>query len=525
MLALVALPALAQAQASGTRVSGSLQAISTGGGSASVLFSCTGEPTCVGRYSATRVDPHCPNPFYTFGAATLTGMDLSRPGPIQVVITLAAFQSDIIGCALSAPAGDATFALPGTWNGSSGSLAGAGNDTLTLAVQFTAQRTVPATTFPLTVSSNITPQTVSATAQVQYRAQDVGTTASVFVFLLAPRSLAHALQLVKDDGDCVLAQVSGGQLVAVTASSMQPALTGVLSAQGASLTLLNNVSTASVAGARVFVGYGPDAATMLSTGVSQIALTVPGANPCSASLARSPGSLSGLFWNPSESGWGIDFTQRGDNVFAAWYTYDTGGNPKWYVSTCAMNSASACSGTLYQVTGPRFFGQAFNPSAVAAAAAGTLQVAFTDNDHASMNYSVGSQTRIVSLERQPFPVGTNAPLIDHTDLWWNPAESGWGVALTQKFQVIFAAWYVYGDSGQPLWYVVPNCPVNAAGNGCTGTLYRTTGPAFGPTFNATAVQPFEAGTATLNFTDANNGTLNYTVNGVTGSKAITRQLF
>jgi hypothetical protein len=33
------------------------------------------------------------------------------------------------------------------------------------------------------------------------------------------------------------------------------------------------------------------------------------------------------------------------------------------------------------------------------------------------------------------------------------------------------------------------------------------------------------GSATLTFSDANNGTLSYTVNGVSGSKAITRQLF
>jgi hypothetical protein len=33
------------------------------------------------------------------------------------------------------------------------------------------------------------------------------------------------------------------------------------------------------------------------------------------------------------------------------------------------------------------------------------------------------------------------------------------------------------------------------------------------------------GTASITFSDGNNGTLAYTVNGVTGTKAITRQLF
>ena len=58
-----------------------------------------------------------------------------------------------------------------------------------------------------------------------------------------------------------------------------------------------------------------------------------------------------------------------------------------------------------------------------------------------------------------------------------------------------------------------------------GTLYRTTGPAFGTSFDPNAVQASPVGTASLNFTDGNNGTLTYTVNGVTGTKAITRQVF
>ena len=52
---------------------------------------------------------------------------------------------------------------------------------------------------------------------------------------------------------CVLAQVNAnGQLVAVSASTMQAYLTGVLTSQSQSLTLLNNVSTPNVAGATLF---------------------------------------------------------------------------------------------------------------------------------------------------------------------------------------------------------------------------------------------------------------------------------
>ena len=155
-----------------------------------------------------------------------------------------------------------------------------------------------------------------------------------------------------------------------------------------------------------------------------------------AATANTPAALSGLWWNANESGWGVHFTQRGSNVFAAWYTYDTSGNPKWYVSTCAMaggstGSTGTCSGTLYEVNGPTFFGTAFDPMRVNAVAAGNLQVNFQGTGSASMTYTgVAGQTRTVAITRQPLSAGA-APPVNYTDIWWNPNESGWGMAITQ----------------------------------------------------------------------------------------------
>jgi hypothetical protein len=242
-----------------------------------------------------------------------------------------------------------------------------------------------------------------------------------------------------------------------------------------------------------------------------------------------PGALSGLWWNANESGWGIDFTQRRNVVFAAWFTYDASGNPKWYVaSSCSMPSGTTgttgtCSGALYEVNGPTFFGTAFNPSLANVVTAGTIQVSFENAGAATMTYTVAGQTRTVAITRQPVGTGTTQPSVDYTDLWWNPDESGWGMAIAQQFSNIFLAWYLYDSAGKPTWYVASNCVVS--GSGCSGTLYRTMGPAFGPTFSPSQVQVFAAGTVSINFTDANNGTLSYTVNGATASKTITRQLF
>ena len=242
--------------------------------------------------------------------------------------------------------------------------------------------------------------------------------------------------------------------------------------------------------------------------------------------ANVPAALSGLWWNANESGWGIHFTQRGNNVFAAWYTYDTSGNPKWYVSTCAMpattGTSGTCNGTLYEVNGPTFFGGAFDPARVNAVNAGQLQVNFQNASAASMTYTgVAGQTRTVAITRQPLANGST-PGVNYTDIWWNSNESGWGMAITQQASTVFLAWYVYDSAAKPTW-LVATCTVS--GTSCSGDLLKTTGPNFGPTFDSTAVHATTVGTVSVNFTDGNNATLSYTVNGVSSSKTVTRQLF
>jgi hypothetical protein len=337
----------------------------------------------------------------------------------------------------------------------------------------------------------------------------------------------------KDDAPpdpCVLAQLNAnGQLVAANGGSLQAYTTGVLNAQGQSVTILNNVATPNVAGATFFVGYGTTSTSMLSGGLYEGAVTVPGSSSCSAALLsaaapKAPGAVSGLWWNASESGWGLHMTQRGGNIFAAWYTYDATGNPKWYVSTCSgfTGVTGTCTGTLYEVTGPDFFGGSFDPSLVNATNAGMLRVAFTSAEAASMTYTAAGQTRTVALTRQPLASGTIPPAVDYTDIWWSPSESGWGMAMAQQYGITFLAWYVYDPAGKPTWQVA-TCSMG--GSSCTGTLYRTTGPPFGPTFNPNAVQATAAGRITVTFTDANNAILSYTVGGVTATKNVTRQLF
>jgi hypothetical protein len=116
---------------------------------------------------------------------------------------------------------------------------------------------------------------------------------------------------------------------------------------------------------------------------------------------------------------------------------------------------------------------------------------------------------------------------NYQGLWWRaPAgsESGWGVNVTHQGETLFATWFTYDTDGSPMWLVMSAGQRTAAGV-YSGELYRTTGPAFSATPWAGTVGVTNVGNATFTFTDSNNGTFAYTVNGVSQAKAITRQSF
>jgi hypothetical protein len=116
--------------------------------------------------------------------------------------------------------------------------------------------------------------------------------------------------------------------------------------------------------------------------------------------------------------------------------------------------------------------------------------------------------------------------VDHTDLWFNPSESGWGVNFIQQNDVIFATLFVYGVGNVAQWFTASDMRPSPSGSQTTfsGQLFLTSGPYFGaPTFDPSAVTRTPVGTMTVNFTSLTTATLQYTVNGAQVTKTITRQ--
>ncbi len=266
--------------------------------------------------------------------------------------------------------------------------------------------------------------------------------------------------------------------------------------------------------------------------------------------------FEGLWWRSpagSESGWGVNITHQGDILFATWFTYDTNGNGMWLVMSDGVKTGNATfTGTLYRTTGPSFSATTFDPTQVKVTAVGNATFTFTDKDNGTFSYTVNGISQSKPITRQVFgsPVptctegGTPPATPNYQDLWWRaPAgsESGWGVNITQQGTVLFATWFTYDINGNGMWLVMSNgvqqmsAGVDSSGyfTGTpsalpifTGTLYQTTGPSFSATpWDPSQVKLTAVGNATFSFSDANNGTFAYTVNGVSQTKPITRQVF
>jgi hypothetical protein len=120
-----------------------------------------------------------------------------------------------------------------------------------------------------------------------------------------------------------------------------------------------------------------------------------------------------------------------------------------------------------------------------------------------------------------FAGAASAIVGDFSDLWWNAAESGWGMQLVRGGDATFATLYVYDAKERPLFYTAT---LSAADGTWRGTLYETTGPHFGAaSFDPGRVTVRSVGAMTFVPANSEMATLTYTVDGTSVTKSVTRQ--
>jgi hypothetical protein len=369
--------------------------------------------------------------------------------------------------------------------------------------------------FPLTVSSNITPTTSSATATFQPRPQDAGTTQSVYVFAVAPSTLVANAAAVKREGlawkargakadapvQCVLAQLNAsGQLQAVSAAGLTAFVTSTLAASGQSIKILDNVATPNIAGTAFYVGYGTSAQQMIASGVNQRALDVAGNVSCDP---RPP--QTGWWFNPAEGGRGFSIEPRGTRLFVAAFHYEPDGRAMWNFA----GGSTSVDGSLFTAD---FMGASGGQALTGAyrlptlATAGSITFAFSDATHGTMIWPGGT----VAIERQAsVPNGLALPPqqgLPESGWWWNPQESGRGFFMEWQGGSVNIAGYMYDEQGRPTWYITvlptPD-PLRITGNWWT----YAGGQAMGQPYRAPTRTSDNAGALDVQFTSATTATL------------------
>ncbi len=253
--------------------------------------------------------------------------------------------------------------------------------------------------------------------------------------------------------------------------------------------------------------------------------------------AQAAATYTDLWFNAAEEGWGINLNHQNDIIFGTWFTYSAGNAAGWYVMSDLRRQADGSfSGAIYQTTGQGFNRINGTKSTSGVTEVGRATLRFSGAGAGTFSYTVNGVAQSKAITRQQYtPVATacsqqaastsRATSQNYQDLWWVPAEEGWGVNLTHQGDILFATLFTYAANGTAQW-VVASSVARQSDSSYTGKLYRTTGVAFNLINGSKSSQSVtEVGSISLRFANGESGVMTYTLDGTSGSKNISRQVF
>ncbi len=123
-----------------------------------------------------------------------------------------------------------------------------------------------------------------------------------------------------------------------------------------------------------------------------------------------------------------------------------------------------------------------------------------------------------------FTVDGLARVTNHSYIYFNAAEPGWGYNIQHQGDLLYGTWYTYADDGQVLFLTV-EATLQPDGS-FIGPVFRIAGTPFEQINNMQAFTAVtQVGTAQLSFPSEGTLMLDYTVNGVTQTKQLERFVF
>jgi hypothetical protein len=106
-----------------------------------------------------------------------------------------------------------------------------------------------------------------------------------------------------------------------------------------------------------------------------------------------------IWWNPFESGWGVNFVQSNNFIFATFFVYGPGGQPTWYTGQMTRGTGDVWAGPLYATTGT-YFGSPWNGAASTALQVGTATFVASSATAGTLTYNVNAVAVTKQIQRQ-----------------------------------------------------------------------------------------------------------------------------
>ena len=121
----------------------------------------------------------------------------------------------------------------------------------------------------------------------------------------------------------------------------------------------------------------------------------------SLALARPAAAVdwTDIWWVPTESGWGVNFIQSNNFIFATFFVYGPNGQPFWYTAHLTQNTGGSWSGPVYQTTGT-YFGIPWNSATNTANQVGTATFTPTTAFAGTLAYTVSGTSVTKQIQRQ-----------------------------------------------------------------------------------------------------------------------------
>lgn len=245
---------------------------------------------------------------------------------------------------------------------------------------------------------------------------------------------------------------------------------------------------------------------------------------------------SGIYYAAANGGYGVAITHQDQTVVAIWYTFDANGRPSWFTASAPRAADGRYRGDYHYTTGIALGLIAGAPAAISTVAQGSVELEFTATGGLIFGFApLAATTQTRALERLALAASvpvcrfTEVPrntASNYSDLWWNPAESGWGLSILHQGDNIFLAWYTFATDGRPQWLTAlllrqPDGDFAGRLNrAVSGTPYTTT-----PIGPVTSFPLPEVGDVRVHFNDGERATLSYSVDGFTQAKPIQRLVF